>query len=228
VVLLHNSTTFVNCLTNPFGYVIINIMMIGRYKRSETLVTKPEMFAHLSKEEKLAIRRTSADLFDYELSKIPKHELIVQEVRDAEKTATEHYTREGFKVFSSKINGGYRCIGSEFYWKEFKGRMVGENASIIAALKFALSPEEFEDLAMAVKSKAGTPDLLLLKDKKISFVEVKCNNEVVKDSTVDFFIKYGDKWNISILRVCESGKHTPKRPQVKKGLNSEEIRSRLL
>ena len=64
-----------------------------------------------------------------------------------------------------------------------------------------MSSGEFNDLAMMVKDKNGTPDLLLIRNNKISFVEIKCNYETVKPSTVEFYIKYGDKWPTLILRI---------------------------
>jgi hypothetical protein len=64
-----------------------------------------------------------------------------------------------------------------------------------------MSSGEFKDLAMMVKDKNGTPDLLLIRNNKISFVEIKYNYETVKPSTVEFYIKYGDKWPTSILRI---------------------------
>ena len=54
---------------------------------------------------------------------------------------------------------------------------------------------------MMVQTKNGTPDLLLIKDQKISFVEVKFNYETVKPSTVQFYLKHGGKWPISIIRI---------------------------
>ena len=52
-----------------------------------------------------------------------------------------------------------------------------------------------------VKEKSGTPDLMLIIGDHIRFVEVKYNYEAVKPSTIEFFIKYGDKWPTSILRI---------------------------
>ena len=64
-----------------------------------------------------------------------------------------------------------------------------------------MPPEEFKELAYMVKDKNGTPDLLLIKDNAISFVEVKFNYETVKYSTIEFYIRYGERWPTSILRV---------------------------
>jgi len=64
-----------------------------------------------------------------------------------------------------------------------------------------MSPDEFQELAYMVKEKNGTPDLLLIKDERVSFVEVKYNYETVKPPTIEFFIRFGERWPISILRI---------------------------
>lgn len=119
----------------------------------------------------------------------------------AESIAEEYYREKGFQVYRSRINNGYRCIGVEFYWKEYQSKISESDQMLIHSLKGLLSPQEFKELAMMVREKNGTPDLLLLKGNKISFVEIKFNYETVKASTIEFYLKYGHKWPISILRV---------------------------
>jgi Holliday junction resolvase-like predicted endonuclease len=143
-------------------------------------------------------------LFHYELSQIPYSELAVSEKGKAESIAEKYYREKGFQVYRSRVNDGYRCIGVEFYWKEYGDKISESDRKLIQLLKDLLSPQDFKDLAMMVQEKNGTPDLLLIRDNKLSFVEVKCNYETVKSSTVEFFLRYGHKWPISILRIVRS------------------------
>ena len=122
----------------------------------------------------------------------------------AESIAEKYYQNKGFQVYRSRINDGYRCIGVEFYWKEYKSKISESDRKLIQLLRGLLSPWEFEELAMIVQEKSGTPDLLLIKNDKISFVEIKFNYKTVKSSTVEFFLKYGHKWPISILRIIRN------------------------
>jgi len=140
-------------------------------------------------------------LFHYELSRIPYSELVVSEKGKAESIAEEYYRKKGFQVYRSRINNGYRCIGVEFYWEEYKSKILETDRKLIQILRDLLPPKEFEELAIMVQEKNGTPDLLLIKNDKISFVEVKYNYETVKSSTVEFFLRYAHKWPIAILRI---------------------------
>jgi hypothetical protein len=151
--------------------------------------------------EKLKLVDDYNQLFYYELSRIPYAELVVSEKGKAESIAEEYYRNNAFQVYRSRINNGYRCIGVEFYWEEYKSTILETDKKLIQLLKSLLSPKEFEELAIMVQEKNGTPDLLLIKDDKISFVEVKYNYETVKSSTVEFFLRYGHIWPISILRI---------------------------
>ena len=160
-----------------------------------------DRFASLNKSEKLRIFSDFNQLFHYELSKVPYFELEVNEKGKAETIAESYYKEKGYRVYRSKVNGGYRSIGVEFYWKEFKSKITEQDRLLIKRLKSLMSFDEFKDLAFMVKEKNGTPDLLLIKDDHISFVEVKYNYETVKPPTVQFFIQYGEKWPTSILRV---------------------------
>ncbi len=155
----------------------------------------------MGREEKLELCKNFNQLFYYELSKIPYKELEVFERGRAESIAERLFNERGYEVYRSRIKGGYRTIGVEFYWRDFASQVTEEDRELIRKLKSLMSPNEFKELAYMVQDKSGTPDLLLIKDEKISFVEVKFNYETVKHSTVEFYIKYGQKWPISILRV---------------------------
>lgn len=122
----------------------------------------------------------------------------------AEAIAEEHYRQKGVQVYRSRVNDGYRCIGVEFYWKEYESKISGSDRKLIQLLREVLSPKDFEELAMMVQDKNGTPDLLLIKNDRISFVEVKFNYETVKSSTVEFFLRYSHKWPIAILRIIRN------------------------
>ena len=172
---------------------------MGRNKKE--VVVDEEKLGSMSNSAKLQLINDYNQLFHYELSRIPYSELEVTEKGKAESIAESHYRNEGFEVFRSRINNGYRSIGVEFYWEEYKNKIFESDEKLIQLLKDLLSPQEFEELANMVQEKNGTPDLLLIKNNKISFVEVKYNYETVKSSTVEFYLRYGHKWPISILRI---------------------------
>lgn len=175
---------------------------MGRNKKTVTM--DEEKLAKMSTFEKLKLINDYSQLFHYELSRIPYSELAVSEKGKAESIAEEYYRKKGFQVYRSRVNDGYRCIGVEFYWKEHESKISESDRKLIQLLRAILSPQEFEDLAMMVQEKNGTPDLLLIIDNKISFVEIKFNYETVKSSTVEFFLRYGHKWPISILRIIRN------------------------
>lgn len=158
-------------------------------------------FSYMGEVEKLELFRDFNQLFRYELSKIPYYEIEVTQKGKAESIAEEYYKGKGYEVYRSRVNGGYRSIGVEFYWQHFTSKISEEDRALIKKLQRLMSPMEFQELAYMVKEKNGTPDLLLIKEDKISFVEVKFNYETVKHSTVEFYIRYGDRWPTSILRV---------------------------
>jgi len=172
---------------------------MGRKKK--TVNIDEEKFDGMSRQDKLGLFNDFNQLFNYELSKIPYDELSVSKAGKAESIAEDYYREKGFQVYRSRVSGGYRCIGVEFYWRDFESKIAPDDRALITKLKSLMSPGEFKDLAMMVKDKNGTPDLLLIRNNKISFVEIKYNYETVKTSTVEFYIKYGDKWPTSILRI---------------------------
>lgn len=172
---------------------------MGRNKKE--VKVDEEKLEKMSTFEKLKLIDDYNQLFYYELSRIPYSELVVSEKGKAESIAEEYYRKKGFQVYRSRINNGYRCIGVEFCWKEYESKISETDRKLIQLLRGLLSPQEFEELAMMVQGKNGTPDLLLMKNDKISFVEVKYNYETVKSSTVEFFLRCGHKWPISILRI---------------------------
>ena len=155
----------------------------------------------MEKSEKLALFSEFQQLFHYELSKIPYHEIVANRKDKAEQIAEDYFIEQGFEVYRSKVNGGYRCIGVEFYWHDFASKITDGDKKLIQRLKNLMTPAEFKDLAYMVKEKNGTPDLLLIKDNRIRFVVVRFNYETVKHSTVEFYIRYGELWPTSILRV---------------------------
>ena len=172
---------------------------MGRKKK--IVAVDEKRFSVMSKSEKLKIFRDFNQLFHYELSKIPYFEIEVAEKSKAELIAQRYYSQKGYEVYHSKVNGGYRVIGVEFYWQDFATKITEEDRLLIQKLKSLMSPDEFQELAYMVKEKNGTPDLLLIKDERVSFVEVKYNYETVKPPTIEFFIRFGERWPISILRI---------------------------
>lgn len=172
---------------------------MGRNKKD--VVVDAEKVGAISTSEKLQLINDYNQLFYYELSKIPYVELTVSDKGKAESVAEEYYRSRDFQVYRSRVRNGYRSIGVEFYWKEYQSKISESDRKLIRSLRNILSHEEFEELAMMVQTRNGTPDLLLIKDQKISFVEVKFNYETVKPSTVQFYLKHGGKWPISIIRI---------------------------
>ncbi|TVQ60140.1 MAG: hypothetical protein EA366_03885 [Spirulina sp. DLM2.Bin59] len=170
-------------------------------RRKKVVEIDEEKFSSMGREEKLYLFRDFTQLFYYELSKIPYSEITITQSGNPESIAEEYYKDRGYEVYRSRVNGGYRCIGVEFYWQNFSSKLSEDDKMLIERLKYLMSPSEFKELAYMVKDKNGTPDLLVIKDKKISFTEVKFNYETVKPSTVEFYIRYGNKWPTSILRV---------------------------
>jgi len=164
-----------------------------------------QRFSNLSTEEKLLLISDFNQLFQYELSKIPYSELNVpkENKEKAEIIAKSHFEKLGYDVYQSKINDGYRSIGVIYYWQEYISKITTADFKLIKKIITILGQDDFKELAYAVKDKNGTPDLLLIKDGEISFVEVKYNYETVKSSTIEFYIKYVHKWAISILRVIK-------------------------
>ena len=175
-------------------------------RRKKIVAVDEERFSAMSRSEKLRLFSDFNQLFHYELSQIPYFEIEVAEKGKAEIIAERYYRQKGYEVYRSNVNGGYRSIGVEFYWKKFSTKITEEDRLLIQKLKSLMSPENFRELAFAVKDKHGTPDLLLLKDNKISFVEVKYNYETVKPSTIEFFIRYGKRWPTSIIRIIRKRK----------------------
>ena len=167
----------------------------------KTLSVNHKKLNLLSNHEKLEIFKLFNELFFYELSKIPYFELRLPIKAKAEDIAEQYFKIKGYEVLRSRVKNGYRCIGVEFYWKQYQTKLSTSDKQTVQQLKLILSPEDFKELALAVKIKNGTPDLLLIKDNKISFVEVKHNHEAIKPSTVEFFLRYGEKWTVSILRI---------------------------
>jgi hypothetical protein len=172
---------------------------MGRNKKE--VVVDELKFSQMSTSDKLKLVDDYNQLFHYELSRIPYSEIVVTQKGKAETIAEGYYQNKGFAVYRSRINNGYRAIGAEFYWNEYKDKISDEDRKLIDLLRVILSPDDFEELANMVQYKNGTPDLLLIKNDQISFVEVKFNYETVKPSTVEFFLKYENKWPISILRI---------------------------
>lgn len=170
-------------------------------RRKKVVEIDEEKFSSMPLQEKLKLFSDFNQLFHYELSRIPYYEIQVTKKGKAETIAEEYFKIKGYEVYRSRVNGGYRCIGVEFYWQDFSSKITDEDKKLIKRLKNLMPPEEFKELAYMVKDKNGTPDLLLVKEEKISFVEVKFNYETVKSSTIEFYIRYGGRWPTSILRV---------------------------
>ena len=177
---------------------------MGRLKK--VVEIDREVVEKLSTKEKLELLEAASQVFNYTLEQIPVVEVEAVLNRKAEIQAKVYCEQKGFEVYTSKTNGGYRSIGTEFYWQEFKECISDNDKLMIDKLKQILSPEDFKDLAFAVRDKNGTPDFLLIKNGKLMFAEVKYGYETVKTSTIKFFLLYGDKWSVIILRVVKPKK----------------------
>ena len=162
-----------------------------------------EKILKMTKEEKISVIETYKQLMFYELNNLPEEKIRVFDTRGAEYIAEEYFESQGYSVYRSRVKDGYRSVGVEFYWPQYKDKITKKDREMIEKLKSIMSYEDFYEFAYIVKDKRGTPDLLLIKDDKISFVEVKCNYETIKDPTIEFFIRYKDKWPLKVLRVIK-------------------------
>lgn len=170
-------------------------------RRKKQVVFDSDRFGAMPTAEKISLFEDFNQLFYYELSKIPTAELKTTKTGKAEDIAQQYYEELGYEVYRSRIEDGYRIIGVEFYWQDYADKLSEQSKQTISRLKEVLDPTGFKELAYLAKDKAGTPDLLLIKGNKVSFVEVKYNYETVKFPTIHFWLKYGEKWPTSILRV---------------------------
>jgi hypothetical protein len=119
----------------------------------------------------------------------------------AEDLAEDYFSKKGFIVYRSRVKKGYRIIGVRYYWKKYEVLLTNEDNDIISTIYNVLGEERFKELAYLIKEKNGCPDLMLIKNKKINFVEVKSNYEEIKSSTLEFFIKINKKYPFYILRI---------------------------
>lgn len=141
-------------------------------------------------------------MISHELSKIKKEVSYANfSNRKAEDIAEKFYTGKGYTVLRSKVKSGYRIIGVEFYWRKYQDKITSKDKNTIRKIKSVTSPQEFKELAYLFRDKNGCPDLMLIKNGNIKFVEVKSNNEEVKTSTMGFFIKLNNKYDLEILRI---------------------------
>lgn len=135
-------------------------------------------------------------MFQRRLAEIPVQTIVG--TGWAEDVGDKHFTEQGFQVFHSHAKNGYRCIVD---WAVNFHRYSPKAKAIVNAIHTALPANEFALLVNAVRDKTGTPDLLLLKDKRVSFVEVKNGREEVKPCTIKFYIRYSHLWPLTLLRV---------------------------
>ena len=154
--------------------------------------------------EKIRFIQSYNNLIEKELKKIKENVLKSTSKDSGENIAEKYFKKQSYDVFRSKVKSGYRIIGVEYYWKEYKDSLNSQDLKIIKTIKSITSPTEFRKLAYLFKDKNGCPDLMLIKDHKIKFVEVKTNNEEVKISTIEFFIKMNKKYPLEILRIKKS------------------------
>ena len=172
---------------------------MNRY--SNEIKPNEEQLLNMSSIEKLQLIDDYNQIFHYELSRIPYSELVATEKGDAVSIAEAFYLKEGYEVYRSRINNGYRSIILELYGEGYKNTLSEPDERLMQILKGLMSPDEFKEFATMIHETNRTPDLLLIKNNKISFAEVKDNHDTIKSSTVEFYLKYGHKWPISILRV---------------------------
>jgi Holliday junction resolvase-like predicted endonuclease len=141
-------------------------------------------------------------IMDRIMEKLKEKELVlnIKKGQKAEDLAEKYYTKKGYIVYRSRVKAGYRIIGVKYYWKEYEDLLTEEDKKIVYHLHNILGEKEFRELAYLTKDKNGCPDLMLVKSKKIRFVEVKTNNEEIKSATLEFSIR-NKKYPLSILRV---------------------------
>ena len=143
------------------------------------------------------------NLIEKEFKKIKDTVIKSSSKESSEDIAEDYFKKLGYDVFRSKVKSGYRIIGIEYYWniKKYIDKLTDTDKKIIKIIKSVTTPTKFKELAYLFKDKNGCPDLMLIKNNKIKFVEVKTNNEEVKTPTIEFFIKLNNKYPLEILRI---------------------------
>lgn len=170
-------------------------------RRQEFLHYDREALRRLSDTDLRSVLELYPGILQQEAARIPQQEIHVSSDNKPEDIAEKHFRELGHAVYRSRVSNGYRSIGAEFYWPSFRNKISAEDRAFIDRLRRILEPHALEGFADTVRQKPGTPDLLLIKDDRLSFVEVKANAETVKASTVRFFLRHGHSWPISILRI---------------------------
>jgi hypothetical protein len=119
----------------------------------------------------------------------------------SEDFAQDYYESKGYTVYRSRVKKGYRIIGVKYYWKIWEEGITDYDKKIIDTLLKILGERKFKEMAYLVKDKNGCPDLMLIKNDKIQFVEVKTDNEEIKSSTCEWVVRNGRKYPLSIMRI---------------------------
>lgn len=138
------------------------------------------------------------ELYNSKLQLIPEKTLHTNSKVKSEKFVKKHFEKMGYIVLNGTIHG-YRVIGWPDHWWHLKG----QEKKALKTIQSILSSEEFDELAKMIVDKNGCPDLMIIKNRKIEFIEVKSNNETVKPVTIEFLIKLKEKYPISIIRVIK-------------------------
>lgn len=113
----------------------------------------------------------------------------------SEDVAAQHFSQLGFHVFHSRVRDGYRSlIDAAVHWH----KLGAKDRKMVTLIRSSIPLDEYVLLVKAIRDKVGTPDLLLLKDNKLSFVEVKEKYELVKPCTIRFYLLYHHLWPISV------------------------------
>ena len=105
---------------------------MGRKKKQ--VIVDLDRLSALSTDEKIKVLDDFEQIFHYELARIPSEELTTVAAGKAEDIAERHYKDVGFEVYRSRISGGYKSIGVEYYWSEYV-KISKEDQAMIANLK---------------------------------------------------------------------------------------------
>lgn len=148
-------------------------------------------------EQKCALKKQSIKfnkIFNEFKKELPEENIYTNTTMKPEDFAVKYYEKKGFKVYKSKVDDGYR---GQWGWPLSRKQQI-INKNIHGALKIG---KEYSTFMGAISIKNGCADLILIKDGKIYFKEVKANNEAIKPATLEFYIRLKGKFPLSIFRV---------------------------
>lgn len=135
-----------------------------------------------------------------ESDKLPRIRIRVKGKGRTEELAMKWLRKKGLQVYPSLAKNGYRAVGVLDYWKKFERKLPEDQKKMLRLLKDRLGKEELKELVESVKNKIGTPDLMVITESEIEFLEVKSKYETVKLPTLMWMWSH-PRWKLKVLVV---------------------------